>query len=212
MKLGHVCFIPETKDFFIAYADHPEWETSHTVGRTTLLSHALGLARGLMQQGNRRGCDYSDNSATAKLRSGNQHGDVERPALAPGPPPPARARCCRAAAGVGHGGRVVCHRPDDCSAVQVSRVQLQVARALSVKISPLFGGPRGAIGGSGAPHQVLPAGMWSWGCEACCRSTHCWVGVGTPALAAAEQQSLLHPSRCGHSFHACHATARPINR
>lgn len=31
VKMGHVCFIPETKDFFVAYADHPEWETSHTV-------------------------------------------------------------------------------------------------------------------------------------------------------------------------------------
>ncbi|KAL4448137.1 hypothetical protein ABPG75_005356 [Micractinium tetrahymenae] len=31
VKMGHACFIPETKDFFIAYADHPEWETSHTV-------------------------------------------------------------------------------------------------------------------------------------------------------------------------------------
>lgn len=31
VKMGHVCFIPETKDFFIAYGDHPEWETSHTV-------------------------------------------------------------------------------------------------------------------------------------------------------------------------------------
>ncbi|PSC70864.1 peptidyl-prolyl cis-cyclophilin type [Micractinium conductrix] len=31
VKMGHACFIPETKDFFIAYKDHPEWETSHTV-------------------------------------------------------------------------------------------------------------------------------------------------------------------------------------
>jgi hypothetical protein len=31
VKMGHVCFIPETKDFFIAYGDHPEWANSHTV-------------------------------------------------------------------------------------------------------------------------------------------------------------------------------------
>ena len=30
--MGHVCIIPETKDFFIAYGDHPEWGTAHTVG------------------------------------------------------------------------------------------------------------------------------------------------------------------------------------
>ena len=30
--MGHVCFIPNTKDFFIAYGDHPEWGQSHTVG------------------------------------------------------------------------------------------------------------------------------------------------------------------------------------
>jgi hypothetical protein len=29
--MGHVCFIPDTKDFFIAYGDHPEWGTGHTV-------------------------------------------------------------------------------------------------------------------------------------------------------------------------------------
>lgn len=31
VKMGHVCFIPDTKDFFIAYGNHPEWGTSHTV-------------------------------------------------------------------------------------------------------------------------------------------------------------------------------------
>ncbi|KAI3426472.1 hypothetical protein D9Q98_008839 [Chlorella vulgaris] len=31
VKMGHVCFIPDTKDFFIAYGDHPEWGTGHTV-------------------------------------------------------------------------------------------------------------------------------------------------------------------------------------
>lgn len=30
--MGHVCFIPGTTDFFIAYGDHPEWGTAHTVG------------------------------------------------------------------------------------------------------------------------------------------------------------------------------------
>ena len=33
VKMGHVCFIPDTKDFFIAYGDHPEWGTAHTVRR-----------------------------------------------------------------------------------------------------------------------------------------------------------------------------------
>ena len=28
VKMGHVCFIPNTKDFFIAYGDHPEWGQS----------------------------------------------------------------------------------------------------------------------------------------------------------------------------------------
>lgn len=32
VKMGHVCFIPGTNDFFIAYGDHPEWGTAHTVG------------------------------------------------------------------------------------------------------------------------------------------------------------------------------------
>lgn len=34
--MGHVCFIPDTKDFFIAYGDHPEWGAAHTasVGRS----------------------------------------------------------------------------------------------------------------------------------------------------------------------------------
>ena len=32
VKMGHVCMIPDTKDFFIAYGDHPEWGTAHTVG------------------------------------------------------------------------------------------------------------------------------------------------------------------------------------
>ncbi|PRW45096.1 peptidyl-prolyl cis- cyclophilin type [Chlorella sorokiniana] len=31
VKMGHVCFIPGTNDFFIAYGDHPEWGTAHTV-------------------------------------------------------------------------------------------------------------------------------------------------------------------------------------
>jgi hypothetical protein len=29
-RFGQVCFIPETKDFYIAYDDHPEW-SAHTV-------------------------------------------------------------------------------------------------------------------------------------------------------------------------------------
>lgn len=31
VKMCHVCFIPGTHDFFIAYGDHPEWGTAHTV-------------------------------------------------------------------------------------------------------------------------------------------------------------------------------------
>lgn len=31
VKAGHVAFIPNTKDFFIALNDHDEWGTSHTV-------------------------------------------------------------------------------------------------------------------------------------------------------------------------------------
>lgn len=31
VKAGHVAFIPNTSDFFIALVDHPEWNTSHTV-------------------------------------------------------------------------------------------------------------------------------------------------------------------------------------
>lgn len=30
-RAGHVCIIPETRDFFIAYGAHPEWGTAHTV-------------------------------------------------------------------------------------------------------------------------------------------------------------------------------------
>lgn len=30
-RMGHLCMIPGTKDFFIAYGDHPEWGSSHTV-------------------------------------------------------------------------------------------------------------------------------------------------------------------------------------
>jgi hypothetical protein len=30
-RRGHVCIIPNCKEFFIATADHPEWGASHTI-------------------------------------------------------------------------------------------------------------------------------------------------------------------------------------
>ncbi len=30
-RKGHVCMIPETKEFFIAAKDHDEWGSAHTV-------------------------------------------------------------------------------------------------------------------------------------------------------------------------------------
>lgn len=47
--MGHVCIIPDTKDFFIAYGDHPEWGTAHTVRRWVEQGRCLVLAVPLLQ-------------------------------------------------------------------------------------------------------------------------------------------------------------------
>ena len=99
VKMGHACFIRDTKDFFIAYGDHPEWGTAHTVGRRT--------------------------AAPGTGERGRQAASAMQGAAQPSPCPLWRCLgslirwCCPAGTGVGPGGRVVCHRLYHLAAVEV---------------------------------------------------------------------------------------------
>lgn len=99
VKMGHACFIRDTKDFFIAYGDHPEWGTAHTVGRRTAAPGTGGRGR--------------------------QAASAMQGAAQPSPCPLWRCLgslirwCCPAGTGVGPGGRVVCHRLYHLAAVEV---------------------------------------------------------------------------------------------
>lgn len=104
VKMGHVCFIPGTHDFFVAYGDHPEWGTAHTVrGWCLRMAGAGGLdcSRQRVATGGQE-----------KAFAGWLH--CKGAVLSPTPRLPLPM-----AAGVGPCGRVVCHRLHHLAAIQV---------------------------------------------------------------------------------------------
>ena len=105
VKMGHVCFIPGTTDFFIAYGDHPEWGTAHTVRRRGWGRRRAGLLWRELAVGCSAAARGMRTVATAVCLTHAFH----------------FLRCAPPAAGVGQGGRVVCHRLHHLAALQVRR-------------------------------------------------------------------------------------------